>query len=210
MHNIESKYLGSDDDEKMVLKRIMKQKKEDSKMRAISHILGTFFVNTVYNRGGDFTYLEILGSAVNVEIAEYVASVLHVELDKLWKQAQQSTHLRGMVAKNSFFLGLAKGYCDKIQAVKKTCSSEVTNALIVIEKQLIDAKEMAYRRLRSPKAMGVIAKSPSSLGEQMGRQLNINPAVNGSPNNPKVNCVCKQIIASTGAVPYASVASALT
>ena len=55
----------------------------------IAIILETFFVNPVYRRAGDFIYLEILGNAVNIEIAEYVADVLHYELEKLWKQAQQ-------------------------------------------------------------------------------------------------------------------------
>ncbi len=43
MHNIESKYLGSDDDEKMVLKRIMKQKKEVFKDACYQPHLGNFF-----------------------------------------------------------------------------------------------------------------------------------------------------------------------
>ena len=118
-HNIESKYIGSEDDEKIFLKRIMKQKRENAKMRAIAKILETFFVSTVYSRAGDFTYLEILGNAVNIEIAEYVANVLHCELDKLWNQAQQLANLKGTIAKNSFFLGLAKGYCNKIQGPQK-------------------------------------------------------------------------------------------
>lgn len=102
-HNIESKYISSEDDEKVFLKRIMKQKKENAKMRSIAKILETFFVSIVYNRAGGCIYLEILGNAVNVEIAEYVATVLDCELDQLWNQAQQQAHLRGAIAKNSFF-----------------------------------------------------------------------------------------------------------
>ena len=45
-HNIESKYIGGEDEEKIFLKRIMKQKKENAKMRSIANILETFFVNT--------------------------------------------------------------------------------------------------------------------------------------------------------------------
>ncbi|MGB7978093.1 MAG: SprT-like domain-containing protein [Chlamydiales bacterium] len=177
-HNVESKYIDREDDEKVVLKRIMKQKKENAKMRSIARILETFFVSTVYNRGGEFIYLEILGSAVNVEIAEYVANVLDSEFDNLWNQAQQHIHLRGMIAKNSFFLGLSKGYCDKIQALKREHSSAVANALIVIEKQLIDAQAMVYPRLSTGKSYANYCRESSTLGEQMGRNLNINPAVN--------------------------------
>ena len=78
-------------------------------MDAIAAILATFFVSIVYNRGKEFIYLEILGSPVNAEIAEYVANVLQGELDRLWKD----TPLQGAVARNSFFRGLAKGYCQR-------------------------------------------------------------------------------------------------
>ncbi len=182
-HNIESKYLGGDDEEKILLKRILKQKKENAKMRSIASILQTFFVSTVYVRAGEFIYLEILGNAANIEIAEYVACILQDELEKLWNQAQKYANLKGMIAKNSFFLGLARGYCNKIQALKREYNNEVTNALMVIEKQLIDAKAMVYRRLSSTKSSGNYCRESSALGEQMGRQLNINPAINRSSKN---------------------------
>lgn len=177
-HNIESKYIGSEEEEKMYLKRIMKQQKENAKMRSIALILETFFVSTVYRRAGGFIYLEILGNASNVEIAEYVASVLNGELEHLWKQAQRNCNLKGMIAKNSFFLGIAKGYCDKIQFLKREYNNDVKNALIVIEKMLANAKAMAYPRLSSTKSSGSFCRESSLLGEQMGRQLNINPAIN--------------------------------
>ena len=182
-HNIESKYMGGEDDEKIFLKRIMKQKRENAKMRSIARILETFFVNTVYCRAGDFIYLEILGNAVNVEIAEYVASFLHCELDKLWNHAREYSNLKGTIAKNSFFLGLAKGYCNKIQALKREYHSDVTNALMVIEKQLIDAKAMVYQRLSLTKSSANYCQESSVLGEQMGRQLNINPVINRSSSS---------------------------
>jgi hypothetical protein len=183
-HNIEFKYMGEMDDEKIYLKRILKQKKENAKMRSIALILETFFVSTVYTRAGDFTYLEILGTAVNIEIAEYVAAVLQEELEKLWNQAQQLAHLKGMVAKNSFFLGIARGYCNKIQALKRDYSQEIMNELMVIEKKLIEAKSMAYQRLSSTTRGGNYCAESSSLGEIMGRQLNINPGLNKASKNP--------------------------
>ena len=161
----------------------MKQKKENAKMRSIGRILETFFVSAVYNRAGDFIYLEILGNAVNVEIAEYVANVLHSELDNLWNQAQQHANLKGTVAKNSFFLGLAKGYCNKIQAFKRDYNRDVTNALMVIEKQLIDVKAMVYQRLSSAKSSASYCQKSSAVGEKMGRQLNIKPAINKTSNS---------------------------
>lgn len=182
-HNLESNYIEGEDGERMFLKRILKQKKINAKMRAIANILETFFVSTVYNRTGEFTYLEILGSAVNIEIAEYVATVLQSELETLWDQAQRQANLKGAVAKNSFFVGLARGYCNKIQALKRDYTRDVTQGLIVIEKKLVEAKAMAYQRLTPGRSSGSYCHESSALGEQMGRQLNINPALNRSSKN---------------------------
>ncbi|MDR3623648.1 MAG: DUF2786 domain-containing protein [Chlamydiales bacterium] len=179
-HNIDSKYIASEDDERMVLKRIMKQKREDAKMRAIAKILGTFFVSTVYNRAGDYIYLEILGSAVNIEIADYVAATLQHELDKLWDVAQQHVNLRGITARNSFFLGIATGYCNKIQALKREYQPDIVQALMVIENQLTDAREMVYKRLSTSRSHAKHCRESSMLGERMGRELNINTAISKS------------------------------
>jgi hypothetical protein len=143
-HHIDTRSLENEEEDKVFLLRILKQKKENAKMRAIGKILETFFVNVVYSRSQGFIHLEILGSATNVEIAKYVASVLHSELDHLWNEAQKLASLKGVIAKNSFFLGLAKGYCDKVQAFKRDYGSAETKALMVIEKKLTEAKAMAY------------------------------------------------------------------
>ncbi len=184
-HNIDEKLIVNDqDDEKVFLKRVLKQKKECAKMRAIASILDTFFVSTVYSRGTDCIYLEIVGSEVNVEIAEYVANFLDVELEHLWEQAKKTYYgLKGMVAKNSFFLGIAKGYCEKIQALKRTYSPDVSQALLVIEKKLVDAKSMVYPRLRYTRSNASFCHESSQLGEKVGRSLTINPALSQSSKN---------------------------
>lgn len=184
-HNIDSKYIDGDDDEKIFLKRIMKQKKENAKMRSIAKILETFFVSIVYKRAGEYIYLEVLGNAVNIEIAEYVANVLHLELENLWNQAQKYANLKGAIAKNSFFIGIATGYCNKIQALKREYNSDITNALMIIEKKLIDAKAMVYPRLSSTKSNANYCSKSLMLGEQMGKHLNINPAINKASKTDK-------------------------
>jgi len=180
-HNLEANAIPEPDDEKVYLIRIMKQKREDAKMRSIAKILETFFVSIVYSRYEGFTYLEVLGSNVNVEIAEYVAGILQSELENLWNQAQ-GLHgmLKGKIAKNSFLLGIAKGYCNKINALKKDYSGDMINALMIIEKKLVDAQSMAYPRLRTLKTTRSLCYESSALGEQAGRQLNINPAIKSS------------------------------
>jgi hypothetical protein len=182
-HNLDSAPLKEDEDEKVVLKRILKQKKANAKMQAIASILQTFFVGTVFMRAQDCVYLEILGSAVNVEIAEHVANVLEVDFENLWNQARRSMRLKGMTAKNSFFLGLAKGYCHKVQAFQREYDSHETTALMVIEKKLVDAREMVYPRLSSTKRRLNHCSASSAVGESMGKQLNINPAIKKGPTS---------------------------
>lgn len=170
-------------DSKIYVQRILKVKKETAKLRAIAVILKTFFVSIVYHRGDEYTHLEILGDAVNVEIAEYVAEVLDAELDHLWDKAKKSTRLKGAVAKNSFFLGIAQGYCNKVEALKKEHTPEVTQALLVLEKQLVDAQKLVYRRLSSRKTTHNFCPSSAALGQKMGQKLNINPALNQQSRN---------------------------
>lgn len=179
-HHLEAPTINGDDDEKVVLKRIMKQKRINAKCSAIGKILVTFFVSVVYNRGREYTYLEVVGDSVNVTIAEYVASVLDHELESMWKQAQKSSHLRGIVARNSFFTGLAQGYCNKVQSLKRNSTDDETQALMVIEKKLVDTKAMVYPHLTTSKSDALYCQSASMVGEQMGKQLHINPAIKKS------------------------------
>lgn len=177
-HNIEAKYVESLHEEKVFLKRIMKQPKKNAKMVTVAKILEAFFVSVVFSRGPEGTYLEILGSKVNLQIAEYVADVLNQKLDDLWDQIKQEHKLKGLTAKNSFFLGIAKGYCNKIHALKTSYQNDVTQALVIIEKQLEKAKALAYGRLSYTTSRSGFSATASTLGEQAGKALNINPAVN--------------------------------
>ncbi|MBA2369561.1 MAG: DUF2786 domain-containing protein [Candidatus Protochlamydia sp.] len=176
-HNIEGDSIDCNAEENIIMQRVIKQKRKNDKMRAIGMILGTFFVSVVFNRSKEFTYLEIVGNAINVEIAEYVAAFLDLELDKLWKQGQKQANLRGVIAKNSFFLGIARGYCNKVKELERGYESSISNALMVIEKQLVEAAKMVYGRLSKAKSGGSHCPHSSALGEQLGRGLHINPAI---------------------------------
>lgn len=174
-HNIAST---GPDEEKYFLVRVLQQKKESAKMRAIARILETFFVSVVYARYKECVVLELVGTKVNVEIAEYVALFLEEELEKLWKEAQKThANLKGMVAKNSFFIGIAKGYCTKIEALKRVSAKEVTTALLVIEKKLDFAKSLVYSRLRATRSANKYCKQSTLLGELAGHALSIVPGL---------------------------------
>lgn len=180
-HNLDEKCIESDSEEKVYMKRILKQKRQSSKMSSIGRILQTFLVSPVYSRKGDHTYLEIVGSAINIEIAEYVALTLQSKLDDLWEQAKkQLLDIKGLVAKNSFFIGIARGYCHKIEALKKGYDADTSRAVMVLEKQLKAATSLVYPRLSSSTSHASYCSRSAALGEQMGRQLSINPAVSQS------------------------------
>lgn len=182
-HHIESKYMGVDDEEKVFLKRIMKQPQKNAKMYAIAKILEAFFVSIVFRRGKDGTTLEILGSAINIQIVGYVADVLQHTLDDLWELAKHEYKLKGLVAKNSFFLGISKGYLNKIDSLKKSYNNDAISALVIIEKKLQQAKAMAYGRLSSSTSQATHCSQSAKLGELAGKQLNINPGINRSPKH---------------------------
>lgn len=180
-HNMDAQYVTGEDEDKMFLKRILRGKKRSAKVDSIANILETFFVDTVYASSHEFVYLEIVGTAVNIEIAEYVANFLEDEMEKLWDQVKATTRLKGITARNSFFYGLAKGYCDKIEALRRNYTTEVTKALTVIEKKLVDARSMIYQdRLKQGKSRSGYCSASSILGQQMGRELNIRTAINSS------------------------------
>lgn len=188
-HNIDVNSLGQEEEEIFCLKRILKQKKDNAKLRSIASILQTFFVTTVYLRAGDHIYLEIVGNRDSVDIAEYVGNFLDNELENLWNNAQKNNFIQGTVAKNSFFTGVALGYCDKVKSLKRTHEVSISKALMVIESKLELAKEMIYPHLRSTYSKGKYCSTSSYLGQQVGRELNINPALNASKT--KANLLLK-------------------
>lgn len=185
-YNIDSTYVGIDDEEKVYLKRILRQPQRTEKMCTIATILNTFLVSAVFSRKEDGTYLEILGSKINVEIAEYVAAVLQDKLDVLWEQTKREHAFKGVVAKNSFFRGIASGYISKINALKNSYSSEVAASLILIQGKLKEAQEMAYGRLTSTTRSSQFCPESSELGKQAGRALKISPGIGESAMYPKL------------------------
>ncbi len=175
---IKSAYTSLDPQEEIFyLKRVLKQKAVDGKMRAIAKICETFFVSCVFFKTQYAIYLEILGSYDHVQIGEYVAQYLDKELENYYLKAkQESLFLKGLGAKNAFYLGIAKGYIAKVnQGAVPIKSSE--KALIVLDKQLATAKKLAYKKLRSLKTYGKKNISADLLGQSCGKSLSIKPAV---------------------------------
>ena len=178
-YNLES--LKNDEDEAYVLSALF-SKRSNSKLQAIYEILQNFFVVPVFNYGNDGVYLDICGDRSNIEVAEYVAKFLDSELENLWKNYKKmNPHLKGIVAKNSYFRGLAKGFCEKFKE-----STPSQQALIPIKNSLIKKTNLAYGKLRKTSVNKSLNCDEShGAGRKAGNSLNINPSIKN--NNPKIH-----------------------
>jgi hypothetical protein len=167
------------EDTEVFVSRILETSKKTAKLIAIYEILKTFFVSPVFNHGKKNVYLEIVGTLENVEIAEYVANFLDLELDRLWREAQiKNSNLKGLVAKNSFMRGIAAGYVEKINSVQKV---ENKNALILIKQNQNAHLNMVYSRLGSSYSRDLKNDSQAkSAGYNQGQNLSIRPGLKES------------------------------
>jgi hypothetical protein len=171
------------DEREVFVERLFESPKKNAKHMAIYEIIKTFYVSPVFNHGKKVFYLEIVGTFENVEIATYVAHFLDGELDRLWLQTQkENPNLKGIVAKNSFFRGLAKGYIEKIESTNNLQSSEVSKAMIKVKENLNENLKIVYSRLGSSSSKDLKNNSDASkLGHSMGKNLTIKPGLKGSP-----------------------------
>lgn len=179
-HNIENL---SDKEEPIYLDRLLVQKRKDQKMVAIYEILKHFIVRPVFSFGKDVCSLEVSGSFTNVTLAKYVAEFLSRELDFLWESAKKEHSLQGLRAKNSFFIGVAQGFDQKMKGVKSSFSTEEQKALVVVEKNLNQNVEMIYRRLSQSHSGAGVDGAAHAVGTEKGRNLNIRQGVTGQGKN---------------------------
>lgn len=168
------------DDERMILKRLLEKPRIDAKMEAIGKILETFFVSVVFRRKESGVVLEVIGNEPSVLCAEYVAAVLDHELEFHYAEAKKNSGLFGAAEKNSFFRGIAKGYCSKMGALEKVQSETETRALVLLDEKIQKAKKMAYGRLGKRTSGRIYSGRASYLGEQCGKKLEIKSGLAGT------------------------------
>lgn len=174
-HNLE--HINShNEEEDVVVKRVLEGSRKTSKHQAIYEILTTFHVQPVFNHGRGHFYLEILGDRVNVEIADYIANYLDLELEHLWKMAQKENEgLKGLANKNSFFEGMAQGYKEKMREQKTQIDSK---ALVLLKKDLEKKSEVVYSSLRYTSSKGSSKGSEGrKIGKNMGRDLSFRQGI---------------------------------
>ena len=176
--------LNEDEDEEICLKKVFEAKKTTAKMQAIYEILGCFLVQPVFNHGKGLVYLEVIGSRINVEFADYITQFLDFELENIWQFHKKEHSLKGIKAKNSFFKGVGKGYVDKIQIQHK----EVTtgNELVILKQELEQQVSKVYGRLSFSKTSAGTCHDSLSLGKSAGQALNIRKGLTSSKSSNRL------------------------
>lgn len=182
-HNLELTKEQSSSEDLVCVARVLEANRKNAKHVTIYEILKTFYVSPVFNHGRGVFYLEVIGDRTSVELADYVAHFLDLELDKLWKQTQkENPTLKGKSAKNSFLRGVSKGYIEKIENQKNQKASK--NELMIIEKNVQRQLSMVYPRIgHASLTTGHHNEDAHAAGKQKGANLSINPAIKSQTKN---------------------------
>lgn len=177
-HNLDC--IQSCDDGPLYMDRVLIQKKKDAKMVAVYEILKHFLVRPVISSGKGQCCLEISGTQTNVKLAVYIAHFLDKELDHLWQESKAEYALQGLRAKNSFLLGIARGFNLKMESSKHDLSVADQKSLVSVEKNL-DAKiRQIYGRLSSSRSDHQTDERAGAVGIMKGRSLTIRQGVETS------------------------------
>jgi hypothetical protein len=174
----------SDDEEEICLKRVLETKRTTAKMQAIYEILSSFFVQPVFNHGKNVVYLEVIGTRINVELADYVSKFLDHELEFIWKINKKENGLKGIKARNSFFKGVGKGYVAKIKEQHK--ENIMGNELVLLKKELEIQVSKVYGRLSFGASVAKTDTTSMSLGKKAGSSLNIRKGISSSALSNKL------------------------
>jgi hypothetical protein len=151
-------------------KSILTQKRKNALMDAIYSIIKHFMVKPIFRYAKGEVRLDVTGPKENIELAEYVCDYLVHTLEDLWKK---ETTLKGQRAKNSFFLGVAEGYNQKMNMVNTELKKEYGTELMVIEKALEEAFFGINRSVRGSSSSGQLDHHSYGKGTSRGRNLNI-------------------------------------
>lgn len=163
------------------VKMVFRAKKMNSTLNALYDILQYFYVQPVFNRTREGVGLDVVGSRLNVEMADYITKYLAAEFELLWNRAKkEDPKMKGLKKKNNYILGIASGFTAKLknerQILKKVSSS--SRELITIENNLIQQVRLAFPRLsRQASSSGSFDSNARSKGQRDGSSLSIRPGV---------------------------------
>ncbi len=169
--------------ETLYVEKLIVQKRKSAKLMAIYDILKHFMVRPILSYGKGQVSLEATGTKANIELTDYIASFLEDELERLWNLHKDQYKLKGQKAKNSFFLGMARGYDQRMQTVFKDFDSSQSKELVQINQKLDESVNKIYRRLSSTTSNGSIDHNSFGAGQKAGANLTINQGIKNKKSN---------------------------
>lgn len=175
--------LSSDDVlevEETVVLSVLEEKRLNSKINAVYDILQYFYVQPVINRNSKGISLDIVGSKINVEIANYIAKYLCNEFERLWSiTKKKDPNISGLRQKNSYIYGLAQGFCSKLRKEREQVISPLYGKeLIVLEQQLENRVKTAFPRLsRQARSHATLDRNALNKGHIDGLGLQIKKGI---------------------------------
>ena len=185
-YNLQKDSVFPNDHEEYCTCIVMTSKRADATMHALADVLKNFLVQPIYCRGEEGSYLEVVGTRLNVLMADYVANFLIHEFERLWKNAKQTNPtLKGLASKNSFLAGVAKGLNQKLASSKERSATK--NQLIVLKNSLDRATQLVYPQLRKKNVKASrYCKEGALAGEVAGKNISIKPGISQNNGTPKI------------------------
>ena len=172
--------IESESFETLYVDKLIIQKRKSAKLIAIYDMIKHFMVTPILSYGKGQVALEATGTKANIELAHYVAGFLDQELERLWDIYKKENNLTGTKAKNSFFLGLAKGYDLKNQQMMKNFSPVQSQNLVMIKNKLDSQVKKIYHRLSSSASGNSLDQTSFNAGKSAGQSLSINRGLNNN------------------------------
>lgn len=182
-HHMEE--LGNDPEQRYGFGIIDRKKKRiESYQRRICTILHDFFfvrvvLSSLYDPLCNETYktIELLGSKENVAIAEYCYFFLENRLASLWSLHKHRFKGSPRTEKNSYYLGLLRGFYNKLQEQKESkkdfdIEPQIGDLVVAEEKRLEIFVGMCFPRLRKSARSGAkVYSNTYNEGVETGKTI---------------------------------------
>ena len=169
-----------------------KRKRIESYQRRISSILHDFFfvrvvLASLYDplRNDTYKTIELLGTKENVTIAEYCYHFLENRLASLWSLNRHRFKGSTRTEKNSYYLGMLRGFYQKLQEQKDgkedPCIEPQLGALVVAEQKRLEMfVGMRFPRLRKASKSGVkVYRGTYDEGVKTGKTITFTEGLAG-------------------------------
>jgi ribosomal protein S15P/S13E len=169
-----------------------KRKRIESYQRRICSILHDFFfvkvvLSSLYDPMTNDTYktIELLGTKENVTIAEYCYHFLENRLASLWSLNRKRFKGSVRTEKNSYYLGLLRGFYQKLEEQKKVkedipIEPKMGDLIVAEEKRLESFVGMRFPRLRRISRGGIkVYGSTYNEGVETGKTITFSEGLEG-------------------------------